>query len=128
MEEYICTRCRCSFKREDVQIGSRWTKNDGTKVNNWVCRVCNTKRVQDMRERIGMESTARAVRNYEAKRKNQIKKRAWYLARNIPMQPCEVCKATEHIHRHHDDYNQPLEVMFLCSLCHKRRHKELKMS
>lgn len=40
-------------------------------------------------------------------------------------QPCERCgdKKTE---AHHEDYDKPLDVIWLCSVCHKQRHKEIK--
>lgn len=38
--------------------------------------------------------------------------------------PCEFCGATENIHRHHDDYDKPLEIRWLCASCHKRFHLE----
>jgi hypothetical protein len=41
-------------------------------------------------------------------------------------QPCEVCHSTTRIHAHHDDYSKPLDVMWLCPLHHKQRHKELE--
>lgn len=38
---------------------------------------------------------------------------------------CEDCKVTsdqEKIYGHHEDYNKPLEVIWLCQSCHMRRH------
>lgn len=38
---------------------------------------------------------------------------------------CERC-GRQNAHAHHDDYDFPLQVMWLCPLHHKERHKELK--
>lgn len=35
--------------------------------------------------------------------------------------PCEVCYNTN-VHAHHDDYNKPLEVRWLCPIHHKEWH------
>lgn len=40
----------------------------------------------------------------------------------ITKQPCEICGATE-TQAHHDDYNEPLVVRWLCDTCHKEWHK-----
>lgn len=49
--------------------------------------------------------------------------RAQYLARkHIPIEPCEVCGTTKKVHRHHPDYDKPLEVMFLCHEHHVDWH------
>lgn len=40
-------------------------------------------------------------------------------------QPCERCNCEKTV-AHHDDYDFPLDVMWLCQPCHKQRHKELK--
>lgn len=39
---------------------------------------------------------------------------------------CDVCGSKHHrIAGHHDDYDRPLDVMWLCSSCHLRRHGQL---
>jgi ribosomal protein S27AE len=40
-------------------------------------------------------------------------------------QPCVRCGEAKVI-AHHEDYDYPLVVMWLCQACHKQRHKELK--
>ena len=48
---------------------------------------------------------------------------AYALARGkIVKKPCEVCGTTERIEMHHSDYSKPLDVVFLCSVHHKRAH------
>lgn len=39
--------------------------------------------------------------------------------------PCVRCGEKKSV-AHHEDYDKPLEVMWLCQPCHKQRHKELK--
>lgn len=43
-------------------------------------------------------------------------------AQRIKRQPCEQCGATGNIHGHHDDYDRPLEVRWLCLSCHSAIH------
>lgn len=35
---------------------------------------------------------------------------------------CEICKIKNAEHRHHEDYDKPLEVNFLCWSCHGKVH------
>lgn len=41
----------------------------------------------------------------------------------IKRQPCEICGA-ELAHAHHDDYNRPLDVRWLCEQHHRAIHGE----
>ena len=41
-------------------------------------------------------------------------------------EPCAECGTTENVHAHHDDYDKPLEVRWLCSTHHLRLHAEIK--
>ena len=36
--------------------------------------------------------------------------------------PCNVCKDVKTV-AHHDDYNKPLDVIWLCEIHHKERHR-----
>ena len=38
--------------------------------------------------------------------------------------PCIRCGETKSL-AHHEDYDKPLEIIWLCQPCHKQRHKEL---
>lgn len=39
--------------------------------------------------------------------------------------PCVICGREKDIHAHHDDYDKPLDVMWLCPPHHRARHAEL---
>ena len=39
---------------------------------------------------------------------------------------CEQCKSVGDVEGHHDDYNKPLTVRWLCKLCHFAWHKTNK--
>ena len=48
-------------------------------------------------------------------------------AGTLDRKPCIRCGDAKSV-AHHEDYDKPLEVMWLCQPCHKKRHKELKES
>ena len=65
-------------------------------------------RAEDSRRAVAHSAVAKAIRN-------------GLLIR----MPCIRC-GKEKSEAHHEDYDKPLEVMWLCTSCHKQRHKELK--
>jgi hypothetical protein len=36
---------------------------------------------------------------------------------------CEICSISGDLHGHHEDYNKPLEVLWVCAGCHAFIHK-----
>ena len=81
-------------------------KNPGRiKANTEVNRAW---RAEDKRRQAAHTLVARAIRNGSLFRL-----------------PCIRCGEKKSV-AHHEDYDKPLEVMWLCQPCHKQRHKELK--
>jgi hypothetical protein len=50
---------------------------------------------------------------YNALRRGEIPK----------IEHCQNCNSTENIHAHHGDYGKPLDVVWLCSLCHGKTRR-----
>lgn len=74
---------------------------------------------------------AHAKANKAWRERNRRKVAAWSaVARaiergDLTRHPCERC-GNEQAEAHHDDYDKPLVVMWLCDDDHKARHRELK--
>ena len=64
-------------------------------------------RAEDSRRLVAHSQVAKAIRNG-----------------TLVRQPCVRCAEAKSI-AHHEDYDHPLTVMWLCQACHKQRHKEL---
>lgn len=66
----------------------------------------------------------------EWRKKNKKKYRAHNAVSNalrdgkmVRGERCESCGALENLHGHHDNYNYPLKVRWLCAHCHCNWHK-----
>ncbi|HVO73862.1 MAG TPA: hypothetical protein VMT35_07555 [Ignavibacteriaceae bacterium] len=63
------------------------------------------------------------------KRDNPLKSKAhqyvlWALRLNVLQKPleCQVCGLIKKLEAHHKDYAKPLEVLWVCKLCHEYEH------
>lgn len=65
-------------------------------------------RAEDKRRQMAHSAVARAIK-----------------AGNLVRSPCIKCGESKSL-AHHEDYDKPLDVMWLCQPCHKQRHKELE--
>jgi hypothetical protein len=39
---------------------------------------------------------------------------------------CEICSNIKEVSKHHGDYSKPLEVSFLCRVCHTKEHIKIR--
>ena len=57
-------------------------------------------------------------------KKTKARLKAYYKIKIPKGQLCERCNKDLAVERHHEDYNKPLEVVFMCKLCHAQLHNE----
>jgi ribosomal protein S27AE len=76
-----------------------------------------------------IKATTEITRLWRADDKRRAKAHnavAWAIKKgSLLRSPCVRCGDSKSV-AHHEDYDKPLEVMWLCQPCHKQRHKELK--
>lgn len=62
---------------------------------------------------------------------NALKRKAHIIVGNaikygkLKKLPCEVCRSTDGVHAHHEDYRFPLDVRWLCVDHHGARHRQI---
>lgn len=138
-------RSKTCFKCNTVRLLDDFYKHpnmpDGH-VNK--CKECNKQDVTNNRhknidrireyDRIRAKNPERAKASYEITKawRSEDKRRSGchlMVARAVRngklfRQPCVKCGEVKSL-AHHEDYDKPLEVMWLCQPCHKQRHKEI---
>jgi hypothetical protein len=108
-------------RRPKNEVGRKSTcsncgrEKDGSYLNESYCREC----------RIFKRKMNRPSRTDEQKFKEAVRKLTWKKISDgvLERMPCEVCKTTENVEAHHDDYAKPLEVRWLCKKHHREHHK-----
>jgi hypothetical protein len=101
----------------------RYVENNREKAREWTAKANRTWRKNHRSEFQQM------IRDYLARHPERLKaKTAVYLATQsgklIRPDHCEFCKRRCKPHAHHDDYEKPLEVVWLCSPCHKEADRK----
>lgn len=117
--------------RECSKARSRaWTKDNREHHTRYsaLWRAANPERQKLIQDRAAR--TPAGKRNAKLyKQRNRHKVRARGAVNNhkragkLNAQPCESCGAIQ-AQAHHEDYNRPLDVTWLCQSCHSRHHKE----
>lgn len=105
------------------------TKNDATEHRNKnIDKIRAYDRARGkISERIKANTEVNRAWRAEDKRRNIAHSIVSYAIKKgkLVRLPCVRCGNKKSV-AHHEDYDKPLEVMWLCQPCHKQRHKELK--
>ena|SRR3990167_8116909 len=98
----LCSKCN---------IGSRRS------VDQRYCRLCHNSYMRENRKKyisLSLEQKKRAdARSY------------WHLhmkRKNLKKEPCLNCLGIQNLEAHHSDYNNPLNIIWLCRDCHRHKH------
>ena len=110
-------------RREKNSIGRKTTcsncgrEKEESQFNEGYCKACKAFR----------KKMIRPYRTGEQKYKDWVRKVTNKAVHDglLIKQPCEVCGTEEDVQAHHDDYDDPLDVRWLCKTHHREHHKNL---
>lgn len=118
---------KCSGCGSNKNLYKSNVSKNGTQY--YVCRECNKKRVKKYRQtQKGKKNVRKAVyksiKKYPEKQKARA--RSYYLLLKgeiLKVDKCEECGIEENLFIHHNNYDDPLDITWLCKECHLLTHK-----
>ena len=124
----ICSKCY--EKKPTTEFHRSAINKDGL---CGYCKICHNKQASKSKKNKKLLSYKQLAPNKKFwLQENKLKKKAHgdvayaILTGKLVRQPCERCGTTQNVVAHHEDYNKPLEVLWLCKYHHKERHMEIE--
>ena len=77
-------------------------------------------------ERTGANNRRWEAKHPERRRAHILMNQAIKRGDLLRPEACELCGANKRLSAHHGDYDKPLDVLFLCALCHGAVHRMAK--
>ena len=116
-----CPQCKEIKSRDEFHINN--SRYDGLQNR---CKECKSEYDKIWRLKNPGYEEGRKRTNKKKCAPNPVKVKAKNAARVIKIKkPCEICGSNKNIHKHHEDYSNPLRVNFLCHPCHSLWHQLL---
>jgi Bacillus phage endonuclease len=109
---------RESHKEQIYEKNKRYVEANRDKQREWVAKAC-----RNWREKYGPDYYKKYAQREGEAEKHAARARVHdALKRGKLVRPdhCILCGKKCKPHAHHDDYAKPLEVIWLCSPCHKQ--------
>ena len=112
--------CSCKEEKEPHNFHNNKKSIDGKQAK---CKQCTNEHSSKYRKE--NREKLQAKRNYNCKKyqAQQLVRTAVKKGRLIKT-TCEQCDSLEKTIGHHDDYDKPLDVRWLCCACHGAWHSE----
>jgi len=119
-----CTKCHTD-KKEDLL---KYSFNPKTNRQYYMCQLCNRERRKKYYDNGGSALIYKLNKAQLLKKGGREKQRArmkvsYHLKMGNIVKPdaCSKCGGTKpRIEGHHEDYTKPLEVIWLCTPCHRK--------
>lgn len=136
----VCFKCDQNlpltlfYKHRSMKDGRLNKCIECTKAEAVKHRLDNVERIREYDRKRYQDPKRKAnviERNKRYKALNPLKNRARYAVNNavrdgklVKPEECSECGSSGIIHGHHDDYGKPLEVRWLCPVCHSAWHQK----
>jgi hypothetical protein len=112
--------CRGHFGKKKILTKEEYRKYSTEKTKQYRATEKGSKKVQEIVRKQNIKyahkQKARMLLNCAVK-SGKVKK----------SESCQSCKKIGKVHGHHENYDKPLEAIWLCPLCHKSLHASRKV-
>ena len=121
-----CLKCKTS--KDKAEFYAIKARTDGLSP---YCRKCYREYLRQWaRTDKGRANVSRKSHRMSVKHAAKLLARRqlrYSVARGGTIRPtqCSQCGSPKQIEAHHEDYSKPLDVMWLCQLCHKAHHGKI---
>jgi len=127
--QFTKTCSRCYETKPHAEFYKSVINKDGLCGQCKICHNINVNKNKDRKKVLSFKQVAPNKKFWLLE--NKLKEKAHQAVnyaiqtKKLIRQPCEKCGTTEHVVAHHEDYNKPLDVVWLCKHHHRERHLEI---
>jgi len=109
-------KCKICSKKESTELSREKSR---VKQKNFYNTPHGKQMIKDANKRANKKFPEKA--SARAKLNDAVKK-----GKLVKPKTCSVCFASGRIEGHHEDYGKPLDVIWLCTPCHRKADRVLK--
>lgn len=126
-DHWQCSRCK------EIKPNSEYYKSKSQiRGYYYMCIPCWRERAKEYRdteqgkEKERIKARRMSRKHLQASRARAKAKHAIKIGTIVKPEECEDCGTKAELAAHHEDYSKPLDVVFVCSDCHRKRHGRYK--